>query len=109
MGVEVLGGVLVFKPHIVPFVVIKANRLRRAMERYYSGDGIGDPVVIELPRGSYVPAFSRRRVPAAAPVAAVPAAAFRGLSRPLPLPGVGLAGGLLGAALGVYAGKSCGP
>ena len=109
IGVEALGRDPRFNPQIDPIVRVEATRLRRAMERYYSGDGIGDPVVIELPRGSYVPAFSRRRVPAAAPVAAVPAAAFEGVSGRLTILGIVLAVGLLGAALGIYTGKSGAP
>ncbi|HKC33914.1 MAG TPA: hypothetical protein VKC16_10660, partial [Xanthobacteraceae bacterium] len=109
IGVEALGRDPRFNPQIDPIVRVEATRLRRAMERYYSGDGIGDPVVIELPRGSYVPAFSRRRVPAAAPVAAVPAAAFGGLSGRLTILGIVLAVGLLGVSLGIYAGKSGAP
>jgi len=109
IGVEALGRDPRFNPQIDPIVRVEATRLRRAMERYYSGDGIGDPVVIELPRGSYVPAFSRRRVPAATPVAAVPAAAFGGVPGRLTILGIVLAVGLLGAALGIYAGKSGAP
>ena len=109
IGVEALGRDPRFNPQIDPIVRVEATRLRRAMERYYSGDGIGDPVVIELPRGSYVPAFSRRRVPAATPVAAVPAAAFGGLSGRLTILGIVLAVGLLGVSLGIYAGKSGAP
>ena len=109
IGVEALGRDPRFNPQIDPIVRVEATRLRRAMERYYSGDGIGDPVVIELPRGSYVPAFSRRRVPAAAPVAAVPAAAFGGVSGQLTILGIVLAVGLLGVSLGIYAGKSGAP
>ncbi|HZE47073.1 MAG TPA: hypothetical protein VE087_09355, partial [Xanthobacteraceae bacterium] len=56
-----------------------------------------------------VPAFSRRRAPAAAPVATVPAAAFGGLSGRLTILGVVLGVGLLGASVGIYAGKSGAP
>ena len=109
IGVEALGRDPRFNPQIDPIVRVEATRLRRAMARYYSGEGIDDPVAIELPRGSYVPAFSRRRVPAAAPVATVPAAAFGGLSGRLTIVGIVLGVGLLGASLGMYVGKSGAP
>ena len=68
IGVEVLRRDPTFDPQIDPIVRVEATRLRRAMERYYTGPGVDDPIVIELPRGSYVPAFRRREC--AAPVIA---------------------------------------
>ena len=40
-----------------PIVRIQAGRLRRSLERYYLLSGKGDPVRIELPKGTYVPVF----------------------------------------------------
>ncbi len=39
---------------------VQANRLRTALERYYSGTGSAERLVIELPRGGYVPRFTYR-------------------------------------------------
>ncbi|MGB8020582.1 MAG: hypothetical protein WCF04_05095 [Candidatus Nanopelagicales bacterium] len=39
---------------------VQANRLRASMERYYAGTGAAESLVIELPRGSYVPRFTYR-------------------------------------------------
>ena len=39
---------------------VEATRLRRAIERYYSGPGADDPVHIRLVRGNYVPVFYYR-------------------------------------------------
>ncbi len=44
-----------FDPTVDPIVRIQAGRLRRSLERYYLLAGSGDPVRIELPRGTYVP------------------------------------------------------
>jgi adenylate cyclase len=44
-----------FDPTVDPIVRIQAGRLRRSLERYYLLSGVGDPVRIELPRGTYVP------------------------------------------------------
>ena len=45
---------------------VQANRLRASIERYYAGPGAEEPLVIEVPRGSYVPTFSYRERPPAA-------------------------------------------
>ena len=60
IGVEVLRRDVNFDPQIDPIVRVEATRLRRAIERYYSGPGADDPVVIGLPRGGYVPRISLR-------------------------------------------------
>ena len=46
-----------------PVVRTEAGRLRRALERYYLVAGQHDPVLIEVPKGGYVPSFSRRTAP----------------------------------------------
>lgn len=43
-----------------PVVRLEASQLRRRIERYYLTDGTEDPVRIDVPKGSYVPVFSRR-------------------------------------------------
>ena len=62
IGVEVLRRDTSFDPQADPIVRVEATRLRRTIERYYSGPGADDPVIIDLPRGSYVPTFRRREV-----------------------------------------------
>ncbi|HEX5916773.1 MAG TPA: hypothetical protein VFY76_02915 [Nocardioides sp.] len=47
---------------------VQATRLRAALDRYYSGSGFDDEVVIELARGRYATTFAHRhRPPGAAP------------------------------------------
>lgn len=41
-----------------PVVRIEAGRLRRTLERYYLVAGQNDPVVIDIPKGKYVPFFT---------------------------------------------------
>jgi len=60
IGVEVLRRDSSFDPQLDPIVRVEATRLRRAIERYYAGPGAEDPVVIDLPRGTYVPTFRLR-------------------------------------------------
>jgi tetratricopeptide (TPR) repeat protein len=64
IGVEVLRRDTTFDPQIDPIVRVEATRLRRAIERYYSGAGAEDSIIIEIPRGGYVPRFSWRGEPA---------------------------------------------
>jgi tetratricopeptide (TPR) repeat protein len=60
IAIEVLRRDAKFDPQVDPIVRVEATRLRRAIERYYSGAGMDDVIIIELPRGSYVPTFRFR-------------------------------------------------
>lgn len=46
-----------FNPQIDSIVRIHAGRLRRALREYYQSEGLHDPIVIIVPKGSYVPIF----------------------------------------------------
>jgi adenylate cyclase len=46
-----------------PIVSIQANKLRRALERYYLVAGQNDPIRIEIPKGTYVPLFRATEPP----------------------------------------------
>src|SRR6476660_2548179 len=54
LGAEALGRGEAFDPRTDPIVRAEASRLRSRLERYYSSEGAPDPVVIELPKGTYV-------------------------------------------------------
>jgi len=60
IALEVLKRGAKFNPQIDPIVRVEATRLRRTLERYYASAGAEEPVVITLPRGTYVPTFTRR-------------------------------------------------
>jgi hypothetical protein len=60
IGVEALGRSAGFDPQADPIMRVEATRLRRAMERYYARAGAADPVIIGLPRGTYVPSLRYR-------------------------------------------------
>ncbi|MGH7693347.1 MAG: TolB family protein [Gemmatimonadaceae bacterium] len=64
VGVDALGRGASFDPRIDPIVRAEASRLRTRLERYYATDGRADPLVISLPKGSYVPQFRTRTVDA---------------------------------------------
>lgn len=57
IAADALGRDSNFDPQADPIVRVEAGRLRRALKLYYSNGGYDDPVVIELPRGHYVPVF----------------------------------------------------
>ena len=67
IGVEVLRRDIKFDPQLDPIVRVEATRLRRAVERYYATAGASDPIIIDLPRGSYVPTFRRREIAVSRP------------------------------------------
>ena len=67
IGVDVLRRDAKFDPQLDPIVRVEATRLRRTIDRYYAGPGKADVVRIDLPRGSYIPTFSRRRIASLAP------------------------------------------
>ena len=62
IAVEVLGRPASFDPKSDPIVRVEAGRLRDRLSSYYEAEGAGDPVVISLPKGRYVPEFSARRL-----------------------------------------------
>ncbi len=73
IGVEVLRRDSSFDPQVDPIVRVEATRLRRALERYYAGPGVDDPIDIDLPRGGYVPRMSWRTGAVAPPAPEPPA------------------------------------
>ena len=68
IALEVLKKKSDFNPQLDAIVRIHAGRLRKALAAYYSGMGLDDPVIISVPRGSYVPVFMRRTTESAVPV-----------------------------------------
>jgi adenylate cyclase len=59
IAVEALGYPDEFDPQSNPSVRILAKRLRRALDLYYATEGNLDPIRINIPKGTYVPSFSR--------------------------------------------------
>jgi TolB-like protein len=49
-----------FDSNLDPIVSIEANRLRRALERYYLTEGREDQIHIDIPKGTYVPSFHKQ-------------------------------------------------
>lgn len=59
IAVEALGRGADFNPEVDAIVRVEAGRLRAALARYYAAEGRDDSLVIDLPRGNYVPTFRR--------------------------------------------------
>ncbi len=65
LGIEVFEKDESFDPGVDSIVRVEASRLRAKLREYYGGEGQDDPVVIDIPKGHYVPAFRLAAVPKA--------------------------------------------
>jgi adenylate cyclase len=63
LATEVFGRGEDFDQSIDPVVSIHANKLRRALERYYLVAGQTDSIRIDIPKGTYVPIFMEQSCP----------------------------------------------
>jgi len=57
IGMEVYGRGGSFNPQVDSIVRVEASRLRSKLRDFYLHEGQGDPIRIELPKGSYAPEF----------------------------------------------------
>lgn len=57
IGVEALSRKPDFDPKIDPIVRVQCHRLRVKLKEYYETDGYRDPILIQFPKGHYVPTF----------------------------------------------------
>src|SRR2546422_864431 len=55
IGVAVFGRSPAWDPQADSTVRMHAGRLREKLREYYATDGQNDPLVIEIPKGAYVP------------------------------------------------------
>lgn len=60
VGVEVFDRKGDYDPRTDPIVRVEARRLRSKLKEYYTSSGKPDCVLIELPKGAYVPSFRIR-------------------------------------------------
>lgn len=60
IGIEVFQRTIDFDPRIDNVVRVQAANLRRKLAEYYQDEGKQDEVLIDLPKGHYLPAFSLR-------------------------------------------------
>ena len=64
IGKELLGRTEDYDPRVDTVVRVQARRLRDKLNEYYDREGAHDEIVLAIPKGHYVPQFSRRRFPA---------------------------------------------
>jgi adenylate cyclase len=60
IATQVFGRGKDFDAALDPIVRIQGGRLRRALERYYLVAGGRDPIRIDIPKGRYVPSFTKQ-------------------------------------------------
>ena len=53
IATEVFGRQADFDPQLDSFVRVQAGRLRTKLAEYYASEGVSDPIIVELPKGSY--------------------------------------------------------
>jgi len=70
IATEVLGRPAGFDPQSDSTVRVQAGRLRVKLAEYYGQEGIDDPILVEIPKGSYALTFSPRPVKSSGPVLA---------------------------------------
>ncbi len=60
IATEVFGRPPDFDPHLDSTIRVQAGRLRSKLAEYYAGQGAQDPILVELPKGSYALSFHDR-------------------------------------------------
>jgi eukaryotic-like serine/threonine-protein kinase len=81
LGAEALGRGESFDPRADPVVRAEASRLRTRLEQYYETTGSRDPVLLTLPKGTYVPQFAPRPAAIEETASAQPPEPWSGVSR----------------------------
>jgi hypothetical protein len=63
IGVEAFGRKHDFDPKTDTIVRVQIHRLRQKLKEYYDAEGSHDPILIEIPKGHYLPSFESATVP----------------------------------------------
>jgi adenylate cyclase len=63
LGIEAFGRPDGYDPKVDPIVRVQARRLRTKLKEYYGTEGATDAIVIDMPKGGYIPAFETREAP----------------------------------------------
>ena len=66
IGIDVFDRPQAFNADSDPLVRVHAGKLRKLLAAYYAGQGIGDEWRIDIPKGSYIPCYRRKPLPASA-------------------------------------------
>ena len=60
IATEVFGRPADFDPQLDSMIRVQAGRLRAKLAEYYASEGVEDPIIVELPKGTYHLQFHRR-------------------------------------------------
>jgi hypothetical protein len=60
IATEVFGRPADFDPQSDSTIRVQAGRLRAKLAEYYGSEGAEDPILVELPKGTYLPSFHHR-------------------------------------------------
>ena len=71
IATEVLGRPVGFDPQSDSTVRVQAGRLRVKLAEYYTHEGLDDPIIVEIPKGSYTLTFHLRSKPGGGPTPAL--------------------------------------
>jgi serine/threonine-protein kinase len=73
LGIDVFGRKPTYDPRVDAVVRTEAVKLRARLREYYESEGREDEILIDLPKGRYIPAFRRReKQPVEGPAALAP-------------------------------------
>jgi serine/threonine-protein kinase len=72
IGVEVFGRAAEYDPRTDPTVRVHAGKLRDRLREFYATEGVRSCLRIDVPKGTYVPVFTRVREPDATDIASAP-------------------------------------
>ena len=64
LGIDVFGRKPSYDPRVDAVVRTEAVKLRARLREYYESEGREDEIVIDMPKGGYIPAFRHRAKPA---------------------------------------------
>src|SRR5450631_346303 len=60
IGERVFGRGSNYETGIDPIVRVQASHLRRKLAQYFEAEGTNEPVILEIPKGEYLPSFRRQ-------------------------------------------------
>lgn len=63
IGVRIFGRLPDYDPAQDALARVQVSQLRKRLEQYFSEEGRDEPVIVDIPKGTYTPVFRRRSAP----------------------------------------------
>ena len=76
IGVHVFGRPETYNPADDNIVRASARQLRTKLKEYFDTEGAHEPLILDIPKGAYLPAFTERPMASAPPAPAVPSTPY---------------------------------